>query len=200
MPAVFSYLRLRRNTVPYSCFPQRETLAFVRKRRLQTNKQPVIPNRLPQVRIHPPKFYKGRVSWNSGGRNSARQTVKRPFLKVKLHKREKKSFGQAFLKACRIPKDGVLGRFPQEAESIPSPDDPAPSFCLQNDGLEFPSFYPQLICVSKQHLFVQFARPYSLFRQAVGRKKFRPFLHWIGTVHLPLNRTDEQSARMKKQQ
>ena len=48
----------------------------------------------------------------------------------------------------------------------PAADDPAPSFWLQNDGLEFSKLYPRLICVSKPHPFVQFARPYSLFRQA----------------------------------
>ena len=141
---------------------------------------------------------------------------KKTFFESKTAQKRKEKFWSSFFKSLQdskgrspwpLPAGSGIYPFAPRARTKrkkrvrrPAADDPAPSFCLQNDGLEFPSFYPQLICVSKQHLFVQFARPYSLFRQAVGRKKFRPFLHWIGTVHLPLNRTDEQSARMKKQQ
>ena len=116
------------------------------------------------------------------------QSVEKPLLKVKLCKKENGKFSPALFHV--VNKFTTGGRFQRQSlwppiamggtllfaprartkrkkrVRRPAADDPAPSFCLQNDGLEFPSFYPQLICVSKQHLFVQFARPYSLFRQA----------------------------------
>ena len=81
------------------------------------------------------------------------QTVEKPFLKVKLYKREKEKFWSSFFKSLQdskgrspwpLPAGSGIYPFAPGARTKrkkrvrrPAADDPAPSFCLQNDGLEF---------------------------------------------------------------
>ena len=89
---------------------------------------------------------------------------KTSFKSKTVPKRERKVFARLFQKAADS-KGRAFGCFPQKAEPNlfaprartkrkkrshelmyqfmtcrPAADDPAPSFCLQNDGLEFPKF------------------------------------------------------------
>ena len=81
------------------------------------------------------------------------QTVEKPFLKVKLHKREKEKFWSSFFKSLQdskgrspwpLPAGSGIYPFAPRARTKrkkrvhrPAADDPALSFCLQNDRLEF---------------------------------------------------------------
>ena len=93
------------------------------------------------------------------------QSVEKPLLKVKLYQKENGKFSPAFFKRRQIPKAEPLAAFRRKRNPIfsrpgreqkekkrshelmyqfmtcrPAADDPAPAFCLQNAGLEFPKF------------------------------------------------------------